>query len=97
MYWTTSHEKFQRHHFFYDPNDGLGGFSVLLEDEVEIVDPAMDHYVIKKDDYGMDMFVHKAAYSSGEFFVNLVNHDTQDEVKQLFQNMRNMGLDPNLI
>jgi hypothetical protein len=93
VYWAMFNEKIQRHHFVIEHNDGLAGFSVLCEDEVNTSDPSLTHFVIHKDDYGMDMLIHKAAFPSEVFFSELVNHDDFDNIKVLFKNMRELNLE----
>lgn len=93
VYWTTSREKFQRHHFIIEHEDELAGFSVVLESEVDIIDASLMHFVIDKDDYGMDMLIHKATVTPEYLFGELINHNDFDNIEILLSNMRKLNLE----
>ena len=94
IYWATWHEKLQRYLLSFDDPESGGGLNVYAEGEVDVVDPSLDHYIMSKDNNGMDMFVHKAAYPSEEFFMELVDGGVREKVEIVFQNMRDLGLEP---
>lgn len=94
LYSALSKGKWRRHYRIIEPEDGLGGFSVLLEGEVKIVDPSLDHYVICEADYVQDVFVHTAAYQCDEFYYDLIDCGEPEKVEIVFQNMRDLGLEP---
>ena len=93
VYWAIFNEKIQRHHFVIEHSDKLAGFSVLCEEEVDISDSSLSHYVMSKDDYDKDMFIHKAALSPQQLFLELVNHDNFESVTTLFNNMNELNLE----
>lgn len=96
IYWGTNFKTSrQRYHYVIEPDDGVGGFSPLGEDEVDVIDASLDAYVLVKEDPGIgDMLVHNAAFPMEGLFDYLSENGYPDKVDQLFQNMRSMGLEP---
>ncbi|KZL25877.1 hypothetical protein [Pseudovibrio sp. WM33] len=92
IYWAECNGKFQRLHFVDEDYPDSWGLTVCSEDETVVVDPSMDHYMMIKDDRGMDMFVHQAAHTSSEFFSSLLDGGGYDAMNQLYENMRQMKL-----
>lgn len=85
----------QRLHYVIEPDDGVDGFSPLAEDEIIVLDNSLDNYTLVKEAPGIgDMLVHNAALPVNDLFDYLSENGHPEKVKQLFQNMRDMGLEP---
>jgi len=97
IFWGKSCGKFQRLHCVIDLNTTLNGFTILSESEIDIVGPSLDNYLLVEHGNGVQSLIHKAAYPFPEFYEDLVNSIDPQRVEQLFQNMRDMNLEPNYI
>lgn len=84
----------QRLYSIYEPNDGLAGFDVVSDSEIDVIDPSLDNYILIPQGCDKQTIVHKAAYPSSDFYEELMNHDDLNNIETLFQNMRDMGLKP---
>lgn len=94
IYWSDVKGRLERYHNVIEPGDGLAGFDVLPESAVDIIDPSLDNYTLLRNDMGKDLLLHNAVYLTDGLFDALVSHDDPKNVERLFQNMRDMGLDP---
>jgi len=92
--WGKNSERVQRLYSIYEPNDGLAGFDILSDQEITILDPSLDNYLLVAHGVDQQSLIHKAAYTSEAFFDALTNHDDYANVEKLRQNMRMMGLEP---
>ena len=95
VYWGFISKKFLKHHYVIEPEDGVGGFSPLGEDEIVVVDKSLDNYSLIKEEPGIgDMLVHNATLPIDNLFYYLSENGYPEKVEELFQNMRKMGLEP---
>ena len=94
VYWAVNQGRRQQHYRVIEPDDAVGGFSVLLEEDVQIKDPSLDHYVVCEADHVEDIFVHIAAYPYDEFYYDLIDCGEYEKVEIVFENMRKLGLEP---
>ena len=94
IYWAIHLHKLQRFFLVIDPEYGCGGFTPYSDENANVVDPGLDHYLMIKGDYGGDAIVHKAAYLDKAFFADLVNCGVLEKVEMVYNNMRKLGLDP---
>jgi hypothetical protein len=69
LYWSND----KRYHMVI-PYDGYNGLITLDQDEVEIIDPSVDGFVVRKDDYDGEILVHKLANDDGLIY-KLIDHD----------------------
>lgn len=94
IYSGDSKGKFQRLYYVIESSND-SGFTVIAEDECDIIDNSLDHYFMRKDGRNMDILIHKAAYTSEDFFDSLVDHDDGNElIKELYENMSGLELTP---
>lgn len=95
VYWGTNFKTYQRYHYVIQPEEGVDGFSSLGEDEVNVDDNSLDNYTLVKQEPGIgDILVHNAALPMEGLFDCLSENGHPEKVEQLFQNMRDMGLEP---
>lgn len=96
IYWGTNFKIQQRYYYVVEPEDGVGGFSPLGEDEIIIVDNSLENYSLINENPGISDFfyIHNAAFPLGDLFDYLSENGYPEKVDQLFENMRKMGLNP---
>ena len=97
IYWANSYRTgapvWHRHYFVLDYAED-GGFHVYSDYDTKIVDPTMDHFVLIKDAYDTDMFVHRAAYDKEEKLLDgLVDEGGYDAIDVFLDNLETMGIE----
>jgi hypothetical protein len=100
IYWVKRNDGLLRIYAIVDGPDNMAGFEYFEEQEVDILDPSLDNYILVEsffeddDRFCKELFVHKAAFPSEDFYMALIGHDDPKNVETLFMNMRNLGLEP---
>ena len=95
IYWASNPKSFQRYHYVIEPDDGVGGFSPLGADEVDVIDNSLSGYSLVTQMRGVvDIIAHDSTDFPGGLFDRLAENGYPEAVITLFQNMRAMGLEP---
>ena len=77
----------QRLCYIVEPEDDVGGFSPIGENETTIVDSSLDHYTLIKEDPGVgDILVHNASLPLESLFNPLSDTGYPEKLEILFHN-----------
>lgn len=58
------------------PYDGYEGLIVLDENQVDVLDPSIDNFIMRKDDYDGEILIHKATVENNLIY-ELIDHDAE--------------------
>ena len=71
LYWEDN----KRFHMVV-PYEGYEGLIILSHDQVEIIDPSVNDFTLKKDDYGGEVLIHNLV-NNGDLIYKMIDHDAE--------------------
>lgn len=93
IYWTIYKDRWLRHYFVIDTEDGFPGFSILVEDEAFVSDSNISGYILTKDGSGNDMLLSDLVIEPKGLLNDLIHHESYESLKLLLSKVRSIGLE----